>query len=91
MRSLLPVMFLNQILSWLCRKGEETLSRYHVTLADSLAAAKSQQREFQRFLILAQRGGIRRKVEHYAYLTLELGSRAIIGRWEMCQPTFIVS
>ncbi|KZS08114.1 Uncharacterized protein APZ42_028023, partial [Daphnia magna] len=42
------------ILSWLCRKGEETLSRYHVTLADSLAAAKSQQREFQRFLILAQ-------------------------------------
>ncbi|XP_045034218.1 uncharacterized protein LOC123475512 isoform X2 [Daphnia magna] len=44
-----------QILSWLCRKGEETLSRYHVTLADSLAAAKSQQREFQRFLILAQK------------------------------------
>ncbi|XP_059353299.1 uncharacterized protein LOC130701846 isoform X2 [Daphnia carinata] len=44
-----------QILSWLCRKGEETLSRYHVTLADSLAAAKSQQREFQRFLVLAQK------------------------------------
>ncbi|XP_046444764.1 uncharacterized protein LOC124194558 isoform X6 [Daphnia pulex] len=44
-----------QILSWLCRKGEETLSRYHVTLADSLAAAKSQHREFQRFLILAQK------------------------------------
>ncbi|EFX71281.1 hypothetical protein DAPPUDRAFT_255915 [Daphnia pulex] len=45
---------MKKILSWLCRKGEETLSRYHVTLADSLAAAKSQQREFQRFLILAQ-------------------------------------
>lgn len=48
------VFSLLQILSWLCRKGEETLSRYNVTLADSLAAAKLQEREFQRFLNLAQ-------------------------------------
>nr|CAH0099895.1 unnamed protein product [Daphnia galeata] len=69
-----PIFACRQILSWLCRKGEETLSRYHVTLADSLAAAKSQQREFQRFLILAQKEkdeGDRNckgvNTEHYAY------------------------
>ena len=42
-----------QILSWLCRKGEETLRRYQVTPADSLASAQRQEQEFQRFLTLA--------------------------------------
>jgi hypothetical protein len=57
-----------QILSWLCRKGEETLSRYQVTLADSLASAKSQEREFQRFLTLAQV----RKLQFYFFVLLHL-------------------
>lgn len=55
--SRLLFFFFFKILSWLCRKGEETLSRYNVTPAESLAAARLQQREFQRFLNLAQVSG----------------------------------
>ncbi|GFT29915.1 pleckstrin y domain-containing family G member 4B [Nephila pilipes] len=42
----------SQVLSWLCRKGNESLER-HQAIADSLGAIKQQEEEFEKFYFLA--------------------------------------
>ncbi|GFW37064.1 hypothetical protein TNCV_5019621 [Trichonephila clavipes] len=42
------------VLSWLCRKGNESLER-HQAIADSLGAIKQQEEEFEKFYFLAMR------------------------------------
>ncbi|KAG8190531.1 hypothetical protein JTE90_004106 [Oedothorax gibbosus] len=42
----------SQVLSWLCRKGHESLER-HQAVADSLGAIKQQEEEFEKFYFLA--------------------------------------
>ncbi|GIY54157.1 uncharacterized protein CDAR_446161 [Caerostris darwini] len=42
----------DQVLSWLCRKGNESLQR-HQAIADSLGAIKQQEEEFEKFYFLA--------------------------------------
>ncbi|CAL1276906.1 unnamed protein product, partial [Larinioides sclopetarius] len=44
----------SQVLSWLCRKGNESLER-HQAIADSLGAIKQQEEEFEKFYFLAMR------------------------------------
>ncbi|GBM31085.1 hypothetical protein AVEN_32468-1 [Araneus ventricosus] len=47
-----PIFPSNQVLSWLCRKGNESLER-HQAIADSLGAIKQQEEEFEKFYFLA--------------------------------------
>ncbi|CAL1276908.1 unnamed protein product [Larinioides sclopetarius] len=49
-----PIFPSNQVLSWLCRKGNESLER-HQAIADSLGAIKQQEEEFEKFYFLAMR------------------------------------
>ncbi|KFM66094.1 hypothetical protein X975_14955, partial [Stegodyphus mimosarum] len=42
----------SQVLSWLCRKGNESLEK-HQAIADSLGAIKQQEEEFEKFYFLA--------------------------------------
>uniref|UniRef100_T1JKW3 CRAL-TRIO domain-containing protein n=1 Tax=Strigamia maritima TaxID=126957 RepID=T1JKW3_STRMM len=41
-----------QVLSWLCKKGEETLDRFK-TIAENLAAVRVQERDFEKFYFVA--------------------------------------
>ncbi|XP_071039032.1 puratrophin-1 isoform X2 [Parasteatoda tepidariorum] len=44
----------SQVLSWFCRKGNESLEKHQI-IADSLAAIKLQEEEFEKFYFLAMR------------------------------------
>ncbi|KAJ9600440.1 hypothetical protein L9F63_009210, partial [Diploptera punctata] len=40
------------VLSWLCKKGEETLKR-HTDLATNLSAIKEQEQDFEKFYFIS--------------------------------------
>lgn len=45
----LTFFFLLQILSWLCKKGEDVLSKHAQHIATNLTSARLHEREFEKF------------------------------------------